>query len=82
MTDTTNKAKTIEELPEMVSIAKADLLVVHDTSANTTSQANLSTVIKSLVVGPYANDTVAANGGVVVGELYYNSDGVVYIRRS
>jgi len=82
MTDTTNKAKTIEELPVMASVVKEDLLVVHDVSANITSKANVSVLIKSLVVGPYANDAVAAAANVAVSELYYNANGVVYIRRS
>ena len=34
MTDTTNKAKVIVELPAMASVVKEDLLVVHDVSAN------------------------------------------------
>jgi hypothetical protein len=80
MTDTTNKAKVIEELPAMASIVKADLLVVHDVSANITSKANLSLLIKSLVVGPYANDAVAAAANVAVSELYYNANGVVFVR--
>ncbi len=82
MTDTTNKAKVIEELPAIASVVKADLLVVHDVSANITSKANLSLLIKSLVVGPYANDAVAAAANVAVSELYYNANGVVYFRRS
>lgn len=82
MTDTTNKAKVIVELPAMASVVKEDLLVVHDVSANITSKANVSVLIKSLVVGPYANDAVAAAANVAVSELYYNANGVVYIRRS
>ena len=82
MTDTTNKAKVIEELPAIASVVKADLLVVHDVSANITSKANLSLLIKSLVVGPYANDAAAAAANVAVSELYYNANGVVYFRRS
>lgn len=82
MTDTTNKAKVIEELPAIASVVKADLLVVHDISANTTGKANVSVLIKSLVVGPYANDSVAAAANVAVSELYHDANGVVYIRRS
>lgn len=80
MTDTTNRAKTYDEMDEAVEIVKDDILLFLDTSENKTVQAPVSMLIQTITSGPYANDSLAAAANVAVGELYYNSNGAVFIR--
>jgi hypothetical protein len=81
MTDN-SRAKTIPELPVLSSFDANDRIIVHDSSANTTKQATKAVVQTGLFSGPYANDAVANTAGVIVGQPYYNANGVVYVRLS
>jgi hypothetical protein len=78
------RAKKITELTSIgtanTSIASGDLFIVEDVSANTTKSATLSTLRKAIIQGPYANDTAANTGGVVLGQLYYTAAGDVKVR--
>jgi hypothetical protein len=80
----TDRAKKITELTSIgtanTSIASGDLFIVEDVSANTTKSATLSTLRKAIVQGPYADDTAANTGGVVLGQLYYTAAGEVKVR--
>jgi len=79
-----DRAKKITELTSIgtanTSIASGDLFIVEDVSANTTKSATLSTLRKAIVQGPYANDSAANTGGVVLGQLYYTAAGEVKVR--
>jgi hypothetical protein len=79
-----DRAKKITELTSIgtanTSIASGDLFIVEDVSANTTKSATLSTLRKAIVQGPYADDTAANTGGVVLGQLYYTAAGEVKVR--
>jgi hypothetical protein len=79
-----DRAKKITELTSIgtanTSIASGDLFIVEDVSANTTKSATLSTLRKAIVQGPYANDSAANTGGVVLGQLYYTVAGEVKVR--
>lgn len=79
----TDRAKKIRELgngTELTALAAGDCFVVDDISANTTKFTTLSTIRKSVIVGPYADDTAANTAGVSVGQPYYTSAGVVKVR--
>ena len=80
----TDRAKKITELTSIgtanTSIVSGDLFIVEDVSANTTKSATLSTLRKAIVQGPYANDSAANTGGVVLGQLYYTVAGEVKVR--
>ena len=79
-----DRAKKITELTSIgtanTSIASGDLFIVEDVSANTTKYAELSTLRKAIVQGPYANNTAANTGGVALGQLYYTAAGDVKVR--
>ena len=79
-----DRAKKITELTSIgtanTSIASGDIFIVEDISANTTKYATLSTLRKAIVQGPFADDTAAATGGVILGQLYYTAAGVVKVR--
>lgn len=79
-----DRAKKIPELTSIgtanTSIASGDLFIIEDVSANTTKTGTLSTLRKAIVQGPYADDTAANTGGVVLGQLYYTAAGVVKVR--
>jgi hypothetical protein len=79
-----DRAKKINELPSIgtanTSIASGDRFIVDDVSANTTKYAELSTLRKAIVQGPFADDTAANTGGVILGQLYYTAAGVVKVR--
>lgn len=79
MTDNT-RSKTIIELPVLTSFDANDRIIVHDSSANTTKQATKAVVQIGLFSGPYADDAAANTAGVAIGQPYYDSDGVVYVR--
>jgi hypothetical protein len=79
MTDN-SRSKTITELPVLTSFDANDRIIVHDYSANTTKQATKAVVQVGLFSGPYANDAAANTAGVIVGQPYYNANGVVYVR--
>ncbi len=79
-----SRAKMIPELTSIgtanTSIASGDLFIIQDVSANTTKTGSLSTLRKSIVQGPYANDAAANTAGVALGQLYYTSSGEVKVR--
>lgn len=79
-----DRAKKVTELTSIgtanTSIASGDLFIVEDVSANTTKTSSLSTLRKAVVQGPYANDTAANTGGVVLGQLYFTAAGDVKVR--
>lgn len=79
----TDRAKKIRELgsnTELTALASGDCFIVDDVSANNTRFTTLSTIRKYIVQGPYADDTAANTGGVLVGQLYYTSAGAVKVR--
>ena len=79
----TDRAKKIRELgngTELTALAAGDCFVVDDVSANTTKFTSLSTIRKSVIVGPYANDPAANTAGVAIGQPYYTGAGEVRVR--
>lgn len=74
--------KTILELPKITSISSNDLILVEQVSSNnsTTSAITGSNLKKSIIKGPYSNDTNAAIGNVEIGQLYYTSTGEARVR--
>lgn len=85
MTDNSSK---VSDLPQTSNVASTDRVMVLYNASNTSMTPSVRTItvnnfIKSLKVsGPYANDTLAANAGISVGSLYYDTTGVVHIRLS
>jgi hypothetical protein len=79
-----DRAKKIPELTSIgtanTSIASGDLFIVEDVSANTTKYAELSTLRKAIIQGPYANDAAAGTAGVALGQLYYTAAGDAKVR--
>jgi hypothetical protein len=78
-----DRAKKIRELGggiELTALAAADAFIVDDASANTTKFTTLSTIRKSVILGPYADDAAANTAGIAVGQPYYTSAGVVKVR--
>lgn len=76
------RARKVRELPGANSVAATDLFIIEKVSGNTsiTSKISGTNVKKSMVKGPYANDSAANTGGVLVGEMYYTADGSVKVR--
>jgi hypothetical protein len=74
------RSKTIPELPVASTFSANDRLIVHQASSNTTKQISKTLIQTTFIVGPYADDAAANAAGVVVGQPYYDSDGVVYVR--
>ena len=76
------RARKVPELPGANSVAATDLYIIETVSGNTTITSKISgtNVKKSMVKGPYANDSAANTGGVLVGEMYYTADGSVKVR--
>lgn len=82
-----DRSKKISELNALTAntVANNDLFVVVDTSATETksiSAGNLGQFVyrTANVPGPYANNAEAASAGIIVGRIYYDTDGVVRIR--
>lgn len=75
-----DRAKKVPELPALTAPASGDLFVIEDVSANLTCRMALSTLRTNIVVGPYANDAVAASSGVALGQVYYTAAGIVQVR--
>jgi hypothetical protein len=48
--------------------------------ANVVGNLTVTGTTKSKVPGPYANDSAASSGGVLVGQMYYRTDGTVHVR--
>lgn len=81
----TDNSLKVSQLPTTTNVASSDRLVVLYNAANTSGGASVRTITvnnynSSTVLGPYANDSVATTGGVVLGGLYYDSTGIVHIR--
>lgn len=77
------RARKITELPANTSLANTDIVIVEKVSNSTVSTTSKMTVPNfraAFFQGPYANDSAANTGGVLVGEPYYTSDGSVKIR--
>jgi hypothetical protein len=77
------RARKITELPASTTLSSNDVFVVEkvsNSSISTTSKMTATSLRKLIVQGPYANDSVANTGGIVVGEPYYTADGIVRIR--
>lgn len=77
-----DRAKKITELTALTAPAGGDLFIIEDVSANTTKSVTLTTLRTNIVVGPYANDAVAASSGVALGQVYYTAAGIVQVRIS
>lgn len=81
-----DRAKKISELPSIgtanTSVASGDLFPVVDVSANTTKYSTLSTLRKSIIQGPFADDAAANTAGVELGQPYYTAAGDVKVRIS
>ena len=84
----TDNSLKVSELAQTTNVAATDRVMVLYNASNTSANASVRTItvnnfIKSLKVsGPYANDTLAANAGISVGSLYYDTTGIVHIRLS
>lgn len=76
------RARKVFELPHANNVAATDLFIIEKVSGNTSITSRISgrDVKKSMVKGPYANDSAANTGGVLVGEMYYTADGSVKVR--
>lgn len=74
----------IANLHQTNAASNSDLFVIQTTANTFSIDANdLFNVIEArLVRGPYANDVVANTSGVAVGHFYYDSSGIVHIRRT
>jgi hypothetical protein len=48
--------------------------------ANVVGNLTVTGTTKAKVPGPYANDSAAASAGVLVGQMYYQASGQVYVR--
>jgi hypothetical protein len=48
--------------------------------ANVVGNLTVTGTTNAKVPGPFANDSAASSGGVLVGQMYYKSDGIVYVR--
>lgn len=48
--------------------------------ANVVGNLTVTGTTHAKVPGPFANDSAASSGGVLVGQMYYKSDGTVYVR--
>lgn len=48
--------------------------------ANVVGNLTVTGTTSSKVPGPFANDSAASSGGVLVGQMYYKSDGTVHVR--
>lgn len=75
-----DRAKKITELTALTAPAGGDLFIIEDVSANTTKSITVSTIRANIVVGPYANDAVAASSGVALNQVYYTAAGIVKVR--
>lgn len=80
MTDRAKKVRELGNGVELTALAANDAFIVDDQSANTTKFTTLSTIRKSVIVGPYADDAAANTAGIAVGQPYYTSAGVVKVR--
>lgn len=77
------RAKKIRELSPVTALAANDALVVDvyvNANNTTTSRITTTNFRKAMVRGPYANDSIASVGGVVIGEMYYLPTGDVKVR--
>lgn len=76
------KAKKIPDLPPTTSVANVDLIIIEKVgaSSNTTSYITGTNFRKAMCRGPYVDDPTAAAAGVAIGEMYYDSTGVVKVR--
>ena len=83
-----DRSKKIPEFTELTDLAEDDMFIVEDASANTatsnttTKMVKMTTLRKQIVRGPYANNAAANTAGVLVGQMYYNANGVVFVRTS
>lgn len=79
-----DRAKKLTELTSIgtanTSIASGDIFIVEDVSANSTKSSTLLTLRKAIVQGPFDDDAAANTSGVVLGQPYYTSAGIVRVR--
>lgn len=79
----TTRSKKIPQLPVITTLSSNDLLIVEQFVSNTTSKTTAISGLnfkKTIVGGPFANDTAAGTGGVAIGQLYYTAAGDVKVR--
>lgn len=82
----TDNSLKVSELPTTTNVASTDRVMVLYNASNTSANASVRTITVNNFVnsvklkGPYANDTLAANGGISVGSLYYDASGIVHVR--
>lgn len=76
-----SEPKKILELPVKTTLSANDVIIVQPASSNT-SQMTVSNLRKNMVQGPFANDSAANTGGVLVGQMYYTVSGEVKVRIS
>jgi hypothetical protein len=77
------RAKKIRELSTVTALAANDCIIVdvyNNANSSTTSMMTATDLRKAMVRGPYANDSVASVGGVVIGQMYYIPTGDVKVR--
>ena len=48
--------------------------------ANVVGNLTVTGTTHAKVPGPYANDSAAASAGILVGQMYYQASGQVYVR--
>lgn len=76
------RARKVPELPTANSVASTDYFIIEKVSGNTsiTSKISGTSVKKTIISGPFADDSAANTGGVSVGEMYYTAAGAVKVR--
>lgn len=77
-----SRARKIPELPEKTSIGSDDLFIVESVIGSNSSTCKMSgdNLKKSIVSGPYDDDSSAEVNGIQIGQLYYTSTGDVKVR--
>ena len=77
-----NDSKKVSQLGIATTLLPDDRVVVltNPAASAQTMTMTLDDLSKSLIRGPFTNDTTAAANSVSVGTVYYKSDGTLKIR--
>ena len=70
--------KKVSELTEANVLSSSDFFLI--TTPVASRKMTTTNLRKNLIKGPFANDSVAANSFVLVGEPYYTASGDVKVR--
>jgi hypothetical protein len=83
MTTSIDVPKPVSQLPSLTT-PNGNTQVIASHTANSVTNTYLISLKSVLAAapGPYANDAIAANSSVAVGQMYYDTTGIVRIRLS